>query len=156
PLVRMAISVASPTLTDAIDHPPRGEKGARALRSSVLRYRIRMATRPTPFGLFGGVAIARWGDVSDVRIAPGPRPTRTRLDTGWLIDVVLAVEQDPALREHLYLVANTCIFRRDDRLYLTERATCGHAGQPDVSVRATPAVCRLLELAREPTAHRDL
>ncbi|MGH3938255.1 MAG: lantibiotic dehydratase [Pseudonocardiaceae bacterium] len=156
PLVRRAISVASQTLAEALDRDPRDRKASRARRSSVLRYLIRMSTRPTPFGLFGGVAIGDWGKHTDLRVAPTARPTRTRLDTGWLIRLVLAVEQDAAIRHQLHLVANTCVFERDGRLYLSDRAACGHPEQPDVSIKATPVARRALEIARDPVSHADL
>lgn len=156
PLERRAISVASEALAEALDREPGDRKAARTLRASVLRYLIRMSTRPTPFGLFGSVAIGQWGARTDLRIAPGPRPTRTRLDTGWLISLALAVEQDATVRPQLNLVANTCVFELDGRLYLSDRAACGHPGQPDVSIKATPVVRKALELAREPVSHAEL
>src|SRR5918998_671589 len=52
PLVRRALAVASPSLLAALDRPsPNGDAADRA-RDSLLRYLVRMATRPTPFGLF--------------------------------------------------------------------------------------------------------
>ena len=87
PLVRSAICVASPTLSAALGRMPGDARGAAALNSSVLRYLIRMSTRPTPYGLFAGVAIGVWDIATDLRIMAGPRPTRTRPDMGWLIQV---------------------------------------------------------------------
>lgn len=156
PLERKAISVASEALAGALDREPRDRKAERTLRSSVLRYLIRMSTRPTPFGLFGGIAIGQWGERTDLRVAPGVRPTRTRLDTGWLIRLALAAERDAAVRHQLHLVANTCVFERDGRLYLSDRAVCGRTGEPDVSIKATPAVRRALEIARTPVSHAEL
>src|SRR5215831_15315059 len=37
-----------------------------------LRYGIRMATRPTPYGLFSGVGLARWGDITNLALADTP------------------------------------------------------------------------------------
>jgi hypothetical protein len=48
PLVRAAIDVASPVLLAELEHPPRTPRKAAALDSALLRYLIRMSTRPTP------------------------------------------------------------------------------------------------------------
>jgi thiopeptide-type bacteriocin biosynthesis protein len=150
PLLARAVAVASEDLAAALARPgPPGGRTAEAL----LRYRIRSATRPTPFGLFGGAAVGEWGTPTDLRIADGPRPTRTRPDMGWLADTVQAVEQ--RARRRLRLVANTCVFERDGRLHLSDRRAGGQAG-PDVSVRATPVVRRVLALARCPVAYDAL
>lgn len=155
PLVRMAVHVASPALGAAIDRatedtlPPR-------VRSSLLRYLIRMSTRPTPFGLFAGVAVTRWADRTTMRIVDGSRPTRTRPDMGWLTGWLLALEADADVRAQARLVTNTCAFEHAGRVHLTDRSTGGIAGRPDVSIRATAAVRRALALAREPIGHEVL
>ncbi len=142
PVVRAAIRVATPVLSAALD---RGRPDRRG-ESALLRYLIRMSTRPTPFGLFAGIALGRWADTTDLGIDPtaARRPTRTRPDMGWLLGLALAAEP-------LSLVRNGCVFEHDGRLHLSERA-----GQPDVSVRATPAVLRVLANAATPITHADL
>ena len=152
PLVQAAIAVGSEALGDALQRRDGGgARGGARRADSLLRYLIRCSTRPTPFGLFAGIAVAEWADTTDLRIADRPRPTRTRPDMGWLIDLVHDVE--PGLRDELRLVANRCAFERGGRLYLSERAT-GDDGA-DVSVRATPVVRRVLAAARTPVARSD-
>lgn len=155
-LVRAAICVASPTLSSVLDRTPRDHRSEAAMHSSLLRYLIRMSTRPTPFGLFAGVGIGVWDAATDLRIDSGPRPIRTRPDMGWLTRVVLAAERDANIRSQLRLVSNTCAFQRNGRLHLSDRATGSRAGQPDVSIRATPVVRRVLARAHTPVAYADL
>jgi thiopeptide-type bacteriocin biosynthesis protein len=150
PLLARAVAVASEDLAAALARPGAPD-GRRA--EALLRYRIRSATRPTPFGLFGGVAVGGWGPITDLRIADALRPTRTRPDMGWLVDAVRTVER--AAPGRLRLQANTCAFERAGRLHLTDRSAGGEAG-PDVSVRATPVVRRVLALARTPIAYDAL
>jgi thiopeptide-type bacteriocin biosynthesis protein len=171
PLVRQALTVASPSLVAALDRPDPDGAGAARARDSLLRYLIRMSTRPTPFGLFAGTGIARWSDRTDLELA-GPPRTRTRLDMEWLLDLVLRLEADPGLRRQLRLVANPAAFAHGGRIHLSERAPTaassggpragaldaqpGAAPAPDVSVRATGAVRLALALARRPVRYADL
>jgi thiopeptide-type bacteriocin biosynthesis protein len=152
-VARLAVLVASPTLAAALDRERSGPGRDAASRSSLLRYLIRMSTRPTPYGLFAGVALGAWADRTDLALAGGPRRTRTRPDMGWLMRVVLALEADPEVRRHLRLVANACATERDGRVLLADRATGGRGPGPDVSVRATAVVRRVLALARRPAPY---
>ena len=154
--VRRAIGVASPSLLVALDRAGPGDPGRPRIEGKLLRYLIRMATRPTPFGLFAGVGVARWAERTDLALA-GPPRTRTRLDMEWLLGLVLRLEADPEVRRHLRLFANTAAFERGGRLHLSERAPdgSGDAGA-SVSVRATGAVRQAMAAARRPIAHADL
>jgi hypothetical protein len=73
PEVRRALAVASPSLLAALDRAGPGDRGSARLEGKLLRYLIRMSTRPTPFGLFAGVGIARWADRTDLAVAGPPR-----------------------------------------------------------------------------------
>ena len=155
-LVRAAIEVASPALLAELEHPPRSPRKAAALNSALLRYLIRMSTRPTPYGLFAGLGVGTWNAATDLRIDDGPRTVRVRPDMGWLTRVVLDLERSSVLDGQLRLVRNPCAFERDGRLHLSDRTTAGHVGQPDVSIRVTPVVKRVLAHARTPIRHSEL
>src|SRR5829696_4995351 len=156
PEVRRALAVASPSLLAALDRAGPGEPGWPRLEGKLLRYRIRMSTRPTPFGLFAGVGITRWADRTDLALA-GPPRTRTRLDMEWLLRLVLRLEGDPGVRRHLCLVANTAAFERGGRIHLSERAPARSPVSGDsASVRATGAVREALAAARHPIPYADL
>ena len=147
PEVRRALAVASPSLLAALDRTGPGDPGWPRLEGKLLRYQIRMSTRPTPFGLFAGVGIARWADRTDLALA-GPPRTRTRLDMEWLLRLVLRLEADPEVRRHLRLFANTAAFERAGRLHLSEAAPTGSGtAAGSVSVRATGAARQALAAA---------
>jgi hypothetical protein len=79
PIARTAIAVASESLDAALERAPRSSREALKLQRKVLRYVIRMCTRPTPFGLFAGVGLVEWGSTTSIRLADGVR-TRSRPD----------------------------------------------------------------------------
>jgi len=146
PCVRAAIGVASTSLAAMLARTRPNDRKARRVRGKLLRYLIRMSTRPTPYGLFAGVALVGWGAETDVTLAAEPLRTRTRPDMEWLLDLVASLERDPEVRPGLRLVANSAVMLRGDRAFL--RSGSG----PLVSVRATGAVRRALELAHVPTS----
>ncbi|MEV6304525.1 lantibiotic dehydratase [Actinoplanes sp. NPDC051861] len=146
--VAFAVSVSSPDLSAALDSGTAGP----AARAALQRYLIRAATRPTPFGGFAAVAVARWDDRTDLAIAPRRRPTRTRADMTWLTAVAEQLSGEDGGRWY----ANTCVSARDGRFYLADPATGGRHAGPDVSIRATGVVRRALELARPGIGSADL
>lgn len=160
PDVRRALAVGSPDLFRALQRATPSSPDAAKLRGKSLRYLIRMSSRPTPYGLFAGVALASWGQKTDLCIAPGPARTRTRPDMEWLLDLVSSLEAQPAIRRHLRFMANPSAFVRSGRVFLSERPPGG--GGPDgqrsqwVSVRATGAVREVLAAARAPIGHEQL
>src|SRR5579871_1346814 len=60
PLVRQAIAVGSLSLLDELERQSLDPRAVQRRQRKLLRYCIRMATRPTPYGLFAGVALGRW------------------------------------------------------------------------------------------------
>ena len=150
PRVRAAIGVASADLAAALARTRPGDPKARRVRSKLLRYLIRMSTRPTPYGLFAGVGLVGWGTETDLALARESPLTRTRPDMEWLLELVGSLEQDPEIRAWLRLVANSAVVVRGGRVFST-----GSSGQA-VSVRATGAVRWALELARVPISRATL
>lgn len=118
-----AIEVASPSLAAVLADARTGRLDARKpaqLRRAalaVLKYDLRSRTRPTPFGLFAGVSAGRF-DVAPKVEDDGPARTRTRVDLGWLREVVEAAEPEPGLLPHLDVQAHSTVVRRGDRLHL--------------------------------------
>ena len=92
--VLAALALASPDLSAALSRIPSTAAADRRVSRRALRYRIRMTTRPTPFGLFAGVGLARWGNRSSLSLATAAWVTRTRPDVQWL-EASLVLEHDP-------------------------------------------------------------
>jgi thiopeptide-type bacteriocin biosynthesis protein len=107
PEVTGALSVASPDLLDGL----RERDDDPGVEAALLRYVSRMASRPTPFGLFAACGV---GEITDRTRIVLPAPTcwrrHTRLDGDYLDRVVR--DRAAALRERLK-------FRPNDSLYLT-------------------------------------
>lgn len=156
PRIRRALAVGSSVLLDELERSSSTSKDVNRLKGKLLRFQIRMSTRPTPFGLFAGVALGEWRQKTDLALAAEPPRTRTRPDMEWLLTFVRQVESHPDVRKHLRLMANPTAFLRGDRIFMTERSSIGEASSTAVSVRASGVVRRVLTLARAPILHQKL
>ncbi len=131
-----AITQASPSLAHRVEAICSGgavePKPLRRATVSIASYLLRALGRPTPFGLFAGVAPVALGPLVQARWGSAHRPV-VRADTQWLVDVIERLEAYPQVLERLDVTFNNLAVRRGDRL----EAPCG----PDrVSVRYTRAV----------------
>lgn len=156
PWVRHALIAGSPSLLKTLERCADGVTLPKRAELSLLRYLVRMSTRPTPYGLFAGVALARWGDRTDLRLSEESHSIRARPDMAWLFGLVFALEARLEIRRRLRFTTNPMVLIRGGRAWLTERAPTGDARRGGVSVRCTRTVRRLLELARTPTLWTDL
>lgn len=158
PFIRSALAIGSPSLLDALDRTgvDDKDKDALRLRSKLRRFLVRMSTRPTPYGMFAGVAAASWGDITDICIDSAWR-TRTRVDMDWLLRFAMTSEANPIIRNQLRWFATTAVWHHYDRVILSERVPV-LAGRPAtrISVAAKPVVLRALELAKEPIPYSVL
>jgi lantibiotic biosynthesis protein len=156
PILRYALSVGSPSLLAALDRGPRDAKDANRLTGKLHRFLVRMSTRPTPYGLFAGVALAGWNDKTDVALN-GHIHTRARVDMDWLVNYVLELEAMPRIRRQLNWLADSSAWLRHGRVYLSEQSPPRRPNvSSEVSIAATPLVRATLELARNPIEYPTL
>jgi len=148
--VREALFVASPSLSERVEawrRDPDGDAG-RAVEPPLVRYFARMATRPTPFGLFAGVSLAH--RAGSTRLCVSPRAAwlrRTRLDMQYLTALTDALAAAPELRAALPYRANSTLYAAAGRLRYIEARTAPatlERAYDLVSIEPTPvleAVC---------------
>ena len=158
PRVLTALAVGAPDLLDAVERAGGDLASDARVRRKLQRYLIRMSTRPTPYGLFAGVAIAHPGATTDIGIGTREPRTRTRPDMAWLMSFIADLERRPEVRRQLRFRVNTATRLAAGRLFLDERAVTGSAdlGGGAVSLRATAATRSALALAREPRPWGEL
>ncbi|MFZ5818122.1 MAG: lantibiotic dehydratase [Bacillota bacterium] len=160
--LREAVAVSSPSLASMIGEALRASgRPLEKVSATLLRYLIRMSTRPTPYGLCAGVALGSFGLESGVALAPRAQwRKRTRPDFEWLIGLVNRLEGRPEIRKQLRVFWNPAVVGAGDRFNLCYRSSNGGgasaAGMDAVSIRRTPAVETVLDLAKEPLRFTDL
>lgn len=156
-----AIGNASPRLAEQIrtlcatDDP--GEREARRAVLSVVRYLARMTGRPTPNGLFAGVAPASFAHRADLRWGTAHRAV-ARGESGWLAEIISELERRPEVLPNLLVVANSTVMVRGDRLVVPYRPSIRDrgTGAVEVSLRHTAPVHAALDAARTPIRFEDL
>ncbi len=157
PRIRWALAVGSSVLLEDLERSSPSSKDAAHLKGKLLRFLIRMSTRPTPFGLFAGVALGQWGEMTDLALAVERPRTGTRPDMTWLLTLVQELESRLDVRKHLRFVTNPTAFIHGDRVFMTERSSIGESNSAlAVSVRASAVVKRALALSRKPIPYQEL
>jgi len=151
PEVREAIFVASPGVHDLVDGwiaNPDSER-SRQCERALVRYFCRMTGRSTPFGLFAGVSTGRIGDVTNLALGPHSAYRRTtRLDAGYLVDVVEGLLAEPAFRDGLRYAPNPSLYRCGDRRrYVHSRPAADEDRHTLISVRDSDALADALAAA---------
>ncbi|MDQ3577084.1 MAG: lantibiotic dehydratase [Actinomycetota bacterium] len=141
-----AVRQASPSLGEGVDAiragHTLGDKQIRSATLSTARYLLRSIGRPTPFGLFAGVAPMTLGRTTQADWGEDHRGV-ARANTGWLADIIARVEQSPELLERLDVVVTDLAVRRGSRLEVPQ-------GPNRVTIRYTRAVAAVHDLAATP------
>lgn len=160
-----AITLATPSLRTVLDQVQTGQTGGlkdtqlRRAALAVLRYDIRMRTRPTPFGLFAGVCCGEFASTAKLERGRAHR-TRTHVDMGWLSKIVHRLEGDSTLLSALRVRTHQALVTRGDRVTLEVPSTIGAAPGEDsrstVSVRNSPVVREAVRAAQTLVAFEDL
>ncbi|SDI20186.1 thiopeptide-type bacteriocin biosynthesis domain-containing protein [Sinosporangium album] len=153
--VHEALLIASPALATRINalitSATVSASDVRRAILSTVTYLLRWQRRPTPFGLFAGVATA---DIGPAHADIGTRHQAfARVDADWITRLIDQIEQHQRLRPHLTVIANSLGVIRDGRFIVATRArgdTHAPGSGHEVSVRLTRPMRLVLALATAP------
>lgn len=163
PQIAEAVGHATPALARKLDLLVAGEyeppaDDAWRLVVSLVRYTLRARHRPTPFGLFAGVAEGRFGKQTAVRWGEDHQGV-ARADGAWLAGIIQTLEGMPQVRQRLRLTVSNIVQPRGERLVLPWRPR-GHdetgTAVHEVSLRCTTAVRAVVRLAAAPVLYTHL
>ena len=146
PVLREAVACASPSLAQRADRiaVDRGVP-ARQVRSAAValaRYQLRAAGRPTPFGLFAGVAGARFGGPALARFGEAHRAA-ARCDAAWLLSVIERCEACAPLADRLSVVFSSLAVLHAGKWEVP-------AGPDRQTIRDSPAVRAVRDASQAP------
>jgi hypothetical protein len=145
PQVRLALLVGAGHLAKALQE---GTGRDRKASGKLLRYLIRMSTRPTPYGLFAGVGLGTFGATTNLKLSDAAAPRRARPDMAWLLSLIGTLEARPALLRQLNVRTHPALFAAAGRVRLGDPTPLADSPQTGpVSVRASDALMAVLLLA---------
>lgn len=98
---------------DEIDH----SKSSEQIISTLVKYYIRLTTRPTPFGLFSGVSVGKFGDESNIIVSQDfQHIKRARADMEWIYGVIKEIESNEDILNSLSVRFNDFTYINGNRL----------------------------------------
>ncbi|MBV9011592.1 MAG: lantibiotic dehydratase [Pseudonocardiales bacterium] len=126
------------------------------LAATVRAYELRGRFRPTPHGVFPGVAVARVTDSDAGLCLGGEHRVRTCPSPAWLAALSDRVLNMPEVLWLLRLTTNNLIARRGRRLEHEQQATPGVAAPQRVSIRATDACALILRVCERDASYQTV
>jgi lantibiotic biosynthesis protein len=162
--VKEAIAIASPSLLNSLHyiHGDLNNRKTQQVLSSMLRYMLRMTTRPTPFGAFSGVAAGQFKKNSSLKIDHFKEfKKRARPDMEWLLGVISVLERSNILPS-LIVDKNRASYVVGDRLHLPFSTECGQLRKKgmekreNISIIYSEVVEKVLNLAEERITVREI
>lgn len=95
---REKVSIASPALVDMMDlyikNPEKlSEKKLVNFQNSIMKYLIRSKNRTTPFGLFSGVGLGKFGDSDTFDVSGAKYQKKVNIDSEWLFGFISQLEK---------------------------------------------------------------
>lgn len=97
-----------------------GKKVSR-LHYALMRYLLRMCTRPTPFGLFAGFCVGNWDKGTRVELPPQEKYSRhTRLDMNYLCALAQDLAKHPDIKGKIKYYPNSSIYPVGEQLRYVE------------------------------------
>jgi len=151
PDVREALFLASPELAARLpvwEEAPRSKQGRR-IEVGLVRYFLRLASRPTPFGLFAGCSAGRLGEATHLALAGGESYRRhSRLDMDYLFALCEHLVRLPQVRPHLLFFPTSSLYFLAGRLRYAETHLREHDRTSRlVAVESFPLLARTLDRA---------
>ncbi|WP_053216164.1 lantibiotic dehydratase [Guptibacillus hwajinpoensis] len=158
PEVKEAIAVSSPTLYKSLhklNGDPKSKKTRNAI-SSVMKFLIRMSTRPTPFGLFSGFASGHFSEETMGNIGEiDQHIKRARPDMEWLLGIVGIAEDEYSIVKDVKVKVNDTVYFVGERVYLGYHSNGGRKSNNDKVEKTENISIKYSEAVEKVFAHAN-
>lgn len=155
PFLGETLAVSSRESYEALQRleKPDKSRASEQMLSTLLKYYIRLTTRPTPYGLFSGVSLGTFGEENHLVLADADQHVkRARVDMEWLYAVIQKIESVPAVRMALRVRFNDHVYQQGDRLEKPNKTSLqlnSMDNEVGTTIRYTQQVRAVQELAKE-------
>lgn len=153
PHLQRAVHVASTSVAGSLRHwleHPQQDADPRLVQT-LASYLLRMACRPTPFGLFAGCATIAVAGSTRLELPDGAQPrSHSRLDVVYLDALCRALAAAPDVREHLVWRPNPALYQVAGQYRLAELVRGAEETQRTfhlVGIEASEPLLRVLRAA---------
>ena len=125
PVIAEALFLASPAFYDELKKWEAGKindpKKVERLKNSFLKYISRMATRPTPFGLFAGLTTGDFAEETNITLkAIDQHKRHSRLDMNYLVSLSQDILKSENITDQLLFYPNSTIYSVGDQIRYVE------------------------------------
>lgn len=111
-----ALGIASQDLFKSLFQQPSSSKKIRHLEQSILKYFIRSSTRPTPYGMFSGVALGKFENKNSIIIDNNSCVREIKIDIEWINKLIHKFENDYTVLKHLDVKFNPICYVEGNRI----------------------------------------
>ena len=136
-----ALFLASPELCSEIEkYDSLSSKEKLKLDITLYKYASRACSRCTPFGLFAGCSMGKWGNRTHIRLSePQDLHRRTRVDMNYLCALIQHLEKQPVIADQLLYYTNDSLYEYGGGLryveyYFRETKQMHNLGSVEISV----------------------
>lgn len=161
--VQEALLIASPALyqrcLDWLAGKIKDGKDKTRLEHALFRYFLRMSTRATPFGLFAGCTLGKWGRGSKVVLSNIEDFERhSKLDRGVVGQLCSKFSLEEELWQHLKFFPNNSIYTQASKIrYIEQVRVFNHLKNHNISeVEANEFLNKIFETAQQGAYPKEL
>lgn len=157
PFFREALFLASDSLyfksLKLLEGKLKNQVEADRVMVSLATYLNRMSYRSTPFGLFAGCTVVRWGEEKQIIFDSNRSKRHTRLDMSFLCALSTYLASLPQLSDHIRYYANSTLYHIGDEIRYVEKVNRDGSKLHQISsIASSSAIMEVLEcLKKGPT-----
>lgn len=156
--------VSSKSLQKSLNMNIKDKKKEKAYNLSLLKYITRASSRPTPYGLFAGVALGKFLDSEEentIIIDESKCIRDAKVDTYWICHLINELEKDHKVLSKLRLQFNTICYRYGDRIknpYFSNHGSIDNLKSytEENNIKYSPLIDIIKENTKSFIAYKDL
>lgn len=147
--INESILVSTNGFFDRLQEIGSNSKISDGIKESYMKYVLRMALRPTPYGTFSGVEIGHYGDETRILVDADENLRKiTRPDMSWIYNLIRKIERDENINRYLELQCAQQIMLKGNKLI--NPIVLDESSDITVSITMNPLIEKIVSLCKTP------